>query len=131
MIIAYKLTNRDLQTFNGHQWVVGCPFKTNGEPECLCSKGWIHFYKHPLLGLLMNPAHAGIEYPRLFECECSGSSLHETFKSGCTELVLKRELVYPDIPVAVNVHFAIIDVVREPQPRYSVASVARACLADE
>jgi len=60
----YKLTDQNLQTHGGYQWVVGEWHKATGDGKALCTDGWLHCYDSPELAVLLNPIHAGIENPR-------------------------------------------------------------------
>ena len=64
----YKLTDGDGQTMSGTQWGPGVSHSGTGEGE-LCGPGWIHAYEHPLIAVLLNPIHANIQNPRLWEAE--------------------------------------------------------------
>ena len=54
-----------------------------GKP--LCTAGFIHFYRDPLLAILMNPIHANFAKLRLWECEVQGEVIHEPLKSGARD----------------------------------------------
>ena len=69
--MLYKLTDRDGYTRRGRDgetlWEIGVERTASGEGE-LCGPGWIHAYTDPLLAVLLNPIHAEITEPRMFEC---------------------------------------------------------------
>lgn len=107
-MIKYKLTTRDLKTFNGFQWEIGKKVTTNGMGG-LCSSGFLHYYHHPLLAVLLNPLHADITDPRLFEAEAEGIHLDDNgLKGGCTEMTLVREIDLPEITTTQKVAFGIL-----------------------
>lgn len=64
----YKLTDMNGATRNNTQWKIGetktLPTKKNPE---LCSGDVFHAYTNLNLGLLLNPIHANIENPRVWE----------------------------------------------------------------
>jgi hypothetical protein len=103
----YKLTNKNLQTHKGCQWVVGEWKETSGE-GILCDNGWLHCYHHPLLAVLYNPIHANIENPLLWEVEVDGNYLNDNFiKCGFTKMRLIRQIELPKVTTIQRVAFAI------------------------
>ena len=106
--IRYKLTTQSLTTRNGFQWEIGKTEKTDGSGE-LCSSGWLHCYTNPLLAILLNPVHANISSPRLFEVEVSGSSKTDNgLKEGWTGMELIKEIKIPNITITQKVAFGIL-----------------------
>ena len=107
---AYKLTNQDLTTYEGSQWPTpesGEWVETSGKGP-LCSSGWLHFYTHPLLAVLLNPIHADIHLPKLWEAEVSGQTLDDHgLKVGYTKARLVRELPLPEITLTQRREFCI------------------------
>ena len=95
----YKLTEQDGTTRNNIQWDVGIVHKVEEceQPE-LCSGDVLHAYKNINLAFLLNPIHANIYSPKLFEVE--GDICVEDYgKVGCFSLDVTREL---EIPVWTN-----------------------------
>ena len=108
MIIAYKLTDSDMQTHNMFQWELGKEYTTSGKGN-LCSAGWLHFYTHPLLAMLLNPIHADIKNPRLFMAEVGGKNkLDHGLKVGYTRGRLTKEMPLPMVTTEQSVRFAIL-----------------------
>ena len=107
-MIVYKLTNQKMQTHGGYQWEPGVARETDGEGN-LCCPGWLHYYHDPLLAVLLNPIHADIEGPILWEAEAEG--LHRDdrgLKGGCTRLTLLRRIELPQITTEQRVRFGIL-----------------------
>jgi len=105
--IGYKLTTQELTTHNDFQWEVGKPIKTSGKGG-LCSKGWLHYYEHPLLAVLHNSTHAAIGNPRLWECSVGEKIKRDGFmKAGTTDLTIVREVVLPVLTTEQRVEYAI------------------------
>jgi hypothetical protein len=114
MTTLYKLTDQKGMTYSGFRWQVGVteylePVKN---PE-LCSGDVFHAYTNSNLGLLLNPSHANIKNPRLFEAD--GEIVVEDWsKVGCFDLTLTKELPLPEwyqnsnIRKTVVVQFAIL-----------------------
>ena len=107
-MIAYKLTNQDQTTHEGCKWTVGEWKETNGD-GALCGPGWLHAYTDPLLAVLLNPFHARLPNPRLWEAEVKGKCQEANdFKVGYTQMRLTRELEPHKFTVAQIVHCAIL-----------------------
>ena len=108
MKIAYKLTDSKMRTYKGFQWELGKWYETTGKGD-LCSPGWFHFYNDPLVGMFLNPVHAGIENPRLFRAEVEGKFLDDNgLKCGYSRARLVEELTVPQISPVQRVRFAIL-----------------------
>ena len=104
----YKLTTQKLTTHNGFQWIVGKKETTSGEGG-LCDKGFLHYYHHPLLAVLLNSIHADIKNPRLFEVKAKGKHLDDkSLKGGCTEMTLIKEIELPVITKTQKIAFAVL-----------------------
>ena len=89
---VYKLTDKNLQTYNNYQWQINEWHDTTGEGE-LCGEGWLHFYYSKELALFMNPLHANIAEPRLFVAEAAGQFKDDYgLKGGCTKLRIVEEI---------------------------------------
>jgi hypothetical protein len=107
-VIKYKLTNQKMQTHNGFQWEMNKWVETSGE-GALCTNGWLHCYDNPLLAVVLNPIHADISSPRIFECAVEGKEKHNKgLKSGYSRMRLTRERVLPEISINTRVRFGIL-----------------------
>jgi len=93
----YKLTTEDFYTTNSTLWGQGATHAvvdrvTNPQ---LCSRGVIHAHRNSTLALLLNPIHAGIDNPVLWEAE--GTIVAEDWgKVGCYSLTTTKKLVLPE-----------------------------------
>lgn len=107
-MIAYKLTDIDMQTYGGFQWRLDEPARASGAGE-LCGRGWLHFYDDPLLAVFLNPIHADFKNPRMFEALATGKIKTDCgLKFGTTELTLKREIVVPAVTTVRRIAFGIL-----------------------
>jgi hypothetical protein len=105
----YKLTDQNMRTYNGFQWKLGEEVIANGKNDKLCNNSWLHYYHHPLLAILLNPIHVGIQNPRLFEVEALGKHLNDRgLKGGCTKMTLIKEIPLPVITTTQKVAFGIL-----------------------
>ena len=92
----YKLTEQDGTTYHkSMSWKVG---KTNRVKKCnnpeLCSGDVIHAYKNKNLALLLNPNHANIKNPLVFEC--SGKVVVDDWeKCGVFSLKCEKKMRLP------------------------------------
>jgi hypothetical protein len=92
----YKLTDKNQITHVDMKWKIG---KTNKIKKCenpkLCTKDVIHAYKNKNLALLLNPIHANIDDPLLFEAK--GIPVVEDFeKCGVFSLKINKKLSIPE-----------------------------------
>jgi hypothetical protein len=105
---VYKLTDQNMQTRGGFQWTIDIERDAPGVGP-LCSSGWLHCYSDPLLAVFLNPAHASINNPRLFEAEASGVSKDDAgLKLGVQKLTLRREMPLPSVTLEQRVRFAVL-----------------------
>ena len=109
-MIKYKLTDQNMQTYQGFQWNLGEWRKARGSSEkSLCSNGWLHCYDSPLLAVLHNPIHADISNPRLFEVEVDGDCKNDNgIKCGYKRMRLVREISIPTITTEQKIKYAIL-----------------------
>lgn len=116
---VYKLTNQNMTTYENCKWELGVPKETDGTGD-LCSEGWLHYYTHPLLAVLLNPIHANISNPKLFEAKAEGQTKDDKgLKGGCTKLTLIKEIELPIITTTQKVIFAILcSLVNYKEPTY-------------
>ena len=107
-VIVWKLTDANGQSKNQTQWGPGVRHRGTGKGE-LCSEGWIHYYRSPLLAVLLNPMHADFPSPRLWEAKVSRKQVHEGYlKSGALWLETKKEIELPVVSDIRRVRFAIL-----------------------
>jgi hypothetical protein len=116
-MIKYKLTDHDLRTHGGYRWEVGVERVIENQGTELCSDRVFHFYDGPELAVLLNPIHANIKNPRLWEVECDQVA-HDVTKGGAKRMRLVRELPVPQVTMEQRVRFAILcakEVCHDPQ----------------
>jgi hypothetical protein len=98
-----------MRTHDEFQWELGKEVTTDGNSNELCNKHWLHYYHHPLLAVLLNPIHADIDNPRLFEVKALGKHLNDNgLKGGCTKMTLVKELKVPKITLNQKIAFGIL-----------------------
>ena len=106
--IVFKLTDNVGQTKDNTQWGNDVSHAAKGDGKELCSNGWIHYYTHPLIAVLLNPIHAKFKSPKLWEAKASGKIINEELKSGCKTLRTIKEIPLPEISVLQRVAFGIL-----------------------
>jgi len=106
--IVFKLTDENGQTKGDTQWGKNISHTAKGNSKELCSDGFIHYYTHPLLAVLMNPVHADFKSPKLWEAEASGKIINEPFKSGCKTLTTIKKIPLPEISRVQKIAFGIL-----------------------
>ena len=105
----YKLTDHNGQTRGPTQWGENITHKAVGSSDRLCTESWIHFYRDPILAVLMNPIHARFSNPRLWEGFVpEGEELHEPLKSGSRIFTTTREITLPRITRTQRTIFGIL-----------------------
>lgn len=105
----YKLTDHNGQTRGPTQWGENITHKAVGSSDRLCTESWIHFYRDPILAVLVNPIHARFSNPRLWEGFVpEGEELHEPLKSGSRIFTTTREITLPRITRTQRTIFGIL-----------------------
>lgn len=104
---GYKLLHPGLKAHNGFTYTVGVAVETSGAGG-LCGPGWLHYYRHPLLAVLLDPMHGGFgQSAVLYEIRAEGAQLSDRgLKEGCTRLTLLREIPLPTVTTAQRARFA-------------------------
>ena len=106
----YKLTDSSNQTKNFTRWGNNVTHSAKTLNPNLCSDGWIHFYKDPILAVLINPKHANFKNPNMWEAEVSEGveELHEPLKSGARSLTAIKQVVIPTVTLTHKIAFGIL-----------------------
>ena len=112
-MLVYKLTDSVLRTHGStFQWEIGVPREI--DPKCyttsLCTCGFFHWYRDPLLAVLHDPIHGKFgPSARLFESEAEGTILEEgQMKGGSTKLTLLREIPLPVVTKEQRISYDIL-----------------------
>jgi len=112
MTTLYKLTTSTGLTRAGERnetkWGPGITHEAQGSGTELCSDGFIHAYTSPLLAVLLNPIHANIDFPLLWECEGVVLLSDHGLKVGCKKLTTIRTLPVPIVTQEQRIAFGIL-----------------------
>ena len=103
---VYKLTDENLQTREGFQYVLGVEATAPGVGR-ICSYGWLHAYEDPLLASFFSPTHIHYFHPRLYRAEGKVGIRDGQIKLGCSKLILIEEIPLPEINIEQRVEIAI------------------------
>ena len=104
---VYMLTDQNRMTYNNTLWGENITHKTSGKGK-LCSNGWLHFYYNPHIAVLLNPIHANIPNPTLWEAKAKGRFRDDHgLKGGCTKLTTIKQLPLPEITLEQKIEFGI------------------------
>ena len=114
----YKLTDRNMQTYGGFQWVLNKTVGPLSGIGNLCGPGFIHAYTDPLLAVLLDPIHAAFgESSRLFAAEGEVAKTDRGLKVGVISLTITREIPKPVITMTQTVAFGVLCARRFPSSR--------------
>jgi hypothetical protein len=104
-----KLTDADGRTKNETQWGVGVTHRALGDKsQELCSNGWIHYYEHPVVAVLMNPIHGDLGNPIGWECKPGRIIKRDgQLKAGSQKLTTIRRVDLPTLTTEQRVTIAI------------------------
>jgi hypothetical protein len=103
----YKLTDKNDCTMGGTQWGENVTHAAPGNGP-LCSSAWLHAYIDPILAVLLNPVHADIKSPHIWECEGEVGATDHGLKVGCTSLTTQRRIPLPRVNRIQRVSFGIL-----------------------
>lgn len=111
-MIIYKLTDRAGYTRRGEpgatMWEVGRRYGAHEGDDLSFERGFYDVYTDPLVGLFLNPIHANVKNPQLWEGETPEIIIDQRgVKAVVRELVLVRELQAPEIAPEQRIRFAI------------------------
>ena len=74
----------------------------------LCSKSWIHYYRHPLLAAFMNSVHGGFKQPIIWSVKVEGATKHAgQLKSGAKSVTTLQKIDLPLITAEQRVEIAV------------------------
>ena len=109
MTTYYKLTTQEGKTRNETQWGENISHEATGDiKQDLCSDAWIHAYTHPLLAVFMNPVHARIKNPILWEGKGEGEAKFESEKCGFRKFTTLRQIPLPEVTDVQKITFGIL-----------------------
>lgn len=96
-----------MTSHNDMKWEIGVTNTATGKGTRMCSSDLLHCYAHPRLAVLLNPIHANIANPRLFEVSCSEIIANDNLKMGCKSQTLVKEIELPVFTTEQRIEFAI------------------------
>uniref|UniRef100_A0A6M3L734 Uncharacterized protein n=1 Tax=viral metagenome TaxID=1070528 RepID=A0A6M3L734_9ZZZZ len=105
--MKYKLTDENDKTYNNTQWGENITHRAERGKAELCSSTVVHYYDHPLLAVLLDPANTNIPEPHLWEAK-GRRVVHDGTKGGCKSLTTTKRIPLPEITTTQRVRFAIL-----------------------
>ena len=105
--MKYKLTDQDYCTNSGMKWGEGVSHTAKGKGRELCTGDVIHYYTHPLLAVIFNPIHAGIDKPVLWTFRGRSVAFDGT-KGGVKKGTTLKRIPLPVVTTEQRVRFAIL-----------------------
>lgn len=107
-IVAYKLLSQNMSSYNNTEWEIGgtITLPDTGNYR-MCSEKVLHCYSDKYLAVLMNPAHASIDDPRLFEILVDRVVNTDGLKQASLSQTIVKEIELPIITNVQKVAFAI------------------------
>lgn len=119
----YKLTDQTGYTRRGMDgetlWEEGTTHQATEEGNTLCTAQVIHAYRDPLLALFMNPIHANLTDPVVWEAEASEIVADDGTKVGVKELTTIKKLEIAPPTIEQRVRFAILVALAVyPEPKF-------------
>jgi hypothetical protein len=112
MSTVYKITDKNSRTrpgmSNETQWGASVTHTAPGGGE-MCSANWLHAYAHPMLAVLLNPAHGSFDAATMKLWKCRAIvGIRKANKLGCTELTTVEEIEIPVFTTNQKVAFALL-----------------------
>lgn len=104
---VYKLTTQEGFTKNNTKWGENFTHEVEKLGE-LCSDNCLHFYFSPFIAILLNPAHANIENPILWEAEAEEPIIRDAFKGGTRKLTTLKQVEPPKYTINQRIYFGIL-----------------------
>ena len=103
----YKLLTQDLKSYNNTQWELNKTITVDIPGNTMCTNQVLHCYNHPLLAVILNPIHAAISDPRLFEIEVDEIVAGDGLKFASKSQTLIKEIPLPEISLEQKIEFSI------------------------
>jgi len=125
----YKLTDKLGRTRRTTKWGKGVTHKAEKGRGDLCTNKYIHAYTDPVLALMMNPIHAGIENPQLWTAE-GRISKTDGLKVGCKTLKTITRIKQPTVTINHRFKFALLAVMEICKKRSRFGEWAKGRLAN-
>jgi hypothetical protein len=103
----YKLLSKEMTSYNNTKWEIGVPISIIKEGNTMCSGEVLHCYNHPLLAVFLNPIHANIKEPKLFEIEVDKIVNSDGLKFASKSQTLLKEIPLPEISLQKKIEIGI------------------------
>ena len=103
----YKLLTQEMTSHNNTKWELNVPVTIEKEGNKMCTDQVLHCYNHPLLAVILNPIHANIKNPLLFEISVDNIVASDGLKFASKSQTLIKEIPLPEISLEQKIEFGI------------------------
>jgi hypothetical protein len=103
----YKLLSKEMTSRNDTKWELNVPITILKEGNAMCTDQVLHCYNHPLLAAFLNPIHANIKEPRLFEIIVDEIVDNDGLKFASKSQTLINEIPLPEISTEQRITISI------------------------
>ena len=93
----YKLLSQEMTSHNDTKWEIGTTITILKPGKEMCTDQVLHCYNHPLLAVFLNPIHADIKNPLLFEIKVDEIVNSDGLKFASKSQTLLKEISLPEI----------------------------------
>ena len=93
-----KWVSEDMKTMNDTKWEVGVAKELPEKDDLeLCEEGLFHYFRHPLLAVLLKDFYYCGCYRKLYQVKPEGKFVKDWDICGSTKLTLVKELRIPQV----------------------------------
>ena len=103
----YKLLTQEMTSHKNTKWKLNVPITIEKEGVEMCTDSVLHCYNHPLLAVILNPIHANIKNPLLFEISVDKIVNTDGLKFASKSQTLLKKIDLPEISTEQKVEFGI------------------------
>jgi hypothetical protein len=96
-----------MTSHNNTKWEIGVPISILKEGNTMCSDEVLHCYNHPLLAVFLNPIHANIKEPKLFEIKVDEIVNSDGLKFASKSQTLLKKIPLPEISIQKKIEIGI------------------------
>lgn len=103
----YKLLSQEMTSHNDTKWEIGTTITILKPGKEMCTDQVLHCYNHPLLAVFLNPIHADIKNPLLFEIKVDEIVNSDGLKFASKSQTLLKEISLPEISTEQRIAISI------------------------
>lgn len=103
----YKLLSQEMTSHNDTKWEIGTTITILKPGKEMCTDQVLHCYNHPLLAVFLNPIHADIKNPLLFEISVDEIVNSDGLKFASKSQTLINKIPLPEISTEQRIEIGI------------------------